>query len=67
MLWFDLFLMNWIKTHQRHTWALLGAALILAGILAMPPRTPWTLVVIRAAILFVVFVSLMPADRRGPQ
>lgn len=54
--------MNWIKTHQRHSWALLGAAMILAGILAQLPRSPWTLIVIGAMILFVVFVSLMPMD-----
>jgi uncharacterized membrane protein YccC len=54
--------MNWIKTHQRHSWALLGAAMILAGILAQLPRSPWTLVFIGAAILFVVLISLMPSD-----
>ncbi len=58
---------NWIKTHQRHTWAILGATLIFLGVVLMLPRDPVTLIVAGGLILFIVFISIVDSSPTGPK
>lgn len=56
----------WLKTHPRAAVSILGGGLMFAGVLALLPRSPWTLIVVGAACLFGVVVSCMPDDFGPP-
>lgn len=54
---------NWLKTHPRFVATLIGSAFVGAGIIALVPHSPWTLIVIGCIILIAVlssFVDDMP-------
>ena len=57
-------MINWIKTHRRHTWELVGGVMIAAGVLMLISYSPYTLIVLGVLILIGVFMSLIPDDPR---
>lgn len=50
--------MNWIKRNPRLAASYVGGSFVVAGILMMLPRSPWTLIVVGCAVLFFTFVSI---------
>ena len=58
---------HWIKSHRRHTAAIIALATSLAGFVMLLPKSPWTLIVGGLVMLIIVGISAIPGDYEAPR